>query len=379
MSKIVVAGANGYTGRLVAAELRTRGVSVQLAVRRPEAGQSLLTDLGHPPMFTTTTFEAHRGSSPVPGLAAGDVVINCIGPYALTGPGIIDSAIRGKAHYLDAAGESGFLREVFAGSHAAARAAGTVVAPGFGFESVPGHLAAARAVQAAGDSATGVEIFYSCDPRAASHGTVNSAVRATQEPAHRLTGGVLLSEELGARRRVWPIAGRRYHGVSIGTTEALALPRAFPRLREVSSYLGAPGGLGRVFSATARAGVSAARNELGRRLIDTLEERTRHRPASRSTRPARTVVAARASNSEGRPLQEVRFAGADPYALTAHLLACAGVALLSRPQLPSGVLGPLEVFDANELEGLLAQRRMCRLPCSVDDLAEPVLTHASRL
>jgi hypothetical protein len=97
----MIYGANGYTGHLVAAEARRRGLNPVLAGRRAGPIKKLAAELGLPMRVF--------GLDDAPALAAAiadmAVVANCAGPFAVTSAPMIDACLTSRAHYLDITGE----------------------------------------------------------------------------------------------------------------------------------------------------------------------------------------------------------------------------------------------------------------------------------
>src|SRR3546814_11217215 len=74
-----------------------------------------------------------------------DAVINCSGPFGDTAPPLIEATLQAGIAYLDVTAEPLVTMEVFASYADAARAAGVVVAPAFGFFCSLGDLPASAA------------------------------------------------------------------------------------------------------------------------------------------------------------------------------------------------------------------------------------------
>lgn len=131
-ASILVYGANGYTGQLVAREAKARGLEVILAGRNGTEVQAIADELG---------FEARIFGLDVPStidacLEGVSVVAHCAGPFARTATPMIDACMRTRVHYLDITGEL----EVFEAARARdeeARTAGITLLPGGGFDVVP--------------------------------------------------------------------------------------------------------------------------------------------------------------------------------------------------------------------------------------------------
>jgi short subunit dehydrogenase-like uncharacterized protein len=134
----MIYGANGYSGHLVAAEARRRGLNPVVAGRRAGPIENLAAELGLP-MRVFGLDDAPVAAAAIADIA---VVANCAGPFAATSAPMIDACLRSRAHYLDITGEI----EVFVAAqrrHADAQAAGIVICPGVGFDVIPTDCMAA--------------------------------------------------------------------------------------------------------------------------------------------------------------------------------------------------------------------------------------------
>lgn len=139
--KILLYGANGYTGALVARRAAARGVPLALilAGRRAEALAPLAAELG----FEQRAFALDRPDELDRALAGVKVVLSCAGPFTHTAKPLVDACLRAKAHYLDITGEVAVFQMLWA-RDAEARAAGVMLLPGAGFDVVPSDCLAAH-------------------------------------------------------------------------------------------------------------------------------------------------------------------------------------------------------------------------------------------
>jgi short subunit dehydrogenase-like uncharacterized protein len=128
----MIYGANGYTGRLVAAEAKRQGLNPVLAGRRAGPIENLATELGLP----ARVFDVDDPPSAIAALADMAVVANCAGPFATTSAPMIDACLNNQTHYLDITGEI----DVFLAAHrrhTEAKTTGIVICPGVGFDVIP--------------------------------------------------------------------------------------------------------------------------------------------------------------------------------------------------------------------------------------------------
>jgi short subunit dehydrogenase-like uncharacterized protein len=132
MSRILIYGANGYTGALIAEEAARRGLKPILGGRNRDALEELSRQL----KLTRRVFELRDGAEILRNLEGVNVVLNCAGPFAATTAPLLEGCIAQKVHYLDITGEIDVFEQCHH-EHSRARHAGIVVAPGVGFDVVP--------------------------------------------------------------------------------------------------------------------------------------------------------------------------------------------------------------------------------------------------
>ncbi len=138
-SGLIIYGANGYTGELIAREAVRRGWRPVLAGRNADAVNHLAQELG----LSARAFCLERPEAVDAGLAGMRVVLHCAGPFERTYRAMADGCLRARAHYLDITGEASVF-EALAARDAEARNAGIAFLPGVGFDVVPSDSLAAH-------------------------------------------------------------------------------------------------------------------------------------------------------------------------------------------------------------------------------------------
>ena len=367
MTRIVLFGATGYTGRLTAEALAASGAEPVLAGRDRARLQALAGRLGGLPVAEADTA---RPDSVRDLVGPGDVLVSTVGPFLTRGEPAVAAAVGAGAAYLDATGEPPFLRRVF--EHHGPRAAGRCgLVPAFGYDFVPGNLAAALALAEAGETAGQAGVATPSGPGAGpatrvsvgyfvtggggfSSGTMASGRGLLLEPAFAFRDGRLRRERTARRVRAFPIGGRQCLGVSYGGSEHYALPRIAPGLREVEVYLGWFGRRSRAVQAFSAVGAPLARlpgtRSLARMAGDRLARRTGQGPDETARRGSRSLVVAVAADDRGRELARAELRGPDPYTLTASLLAWGARRAAGHGLLATGALGPVDAFGLEALQ-----------------------------
>ncbi len=138
---IIVYGASGFTGRLVAEYLAARGIT-----RWAMGGRSLtkLTEvrdeMGLPAETPLVVANSDDPASLELMCARTRVVITTVGPYQLYGPQLVAACAKTGTDYVDLCGEPAWMREMIDAHDDAAKASGARIVFSCGFDSIPFDL-----------------------------------------------------------------------------------------------------------------------------------------------------------------------------------------------------------------------------------------------
>jgi short subunit dehydrogenase-like uncharacterized protein len=208
MNALMIYGANGYTGRLIAAEARRRGMDIVLAGRNAEAIRALGAELGAPARaFSLDDTAATRNA-----LAGISTVLHCAGPFSRTCAPMLEACLAVGVHYLDITGEI----EVFAHchrQHERAVAAGIVVLPGSGFDVVPTDGVAALLKQRLPDATHLVLAFDASG--GPSPGTAKTSVEGLAAGGRARIGGEVVRVPLAWKSRTFERDGQARTAMTI--------------------------------------------------------------------------------------------------------------------------------------------------------------------
>lgn len=142
MTRLMIYGATGYTGTLVAehmAEMTPRPLRPTLAGRDEDKVKALATRLEMPwRAFSLNDADVLRDR-----LQDVTAVLNLAGPFSQTADPLVTACIASSTHYVDITGEIAVFEHI-ASLDAAARRAGIVLLPGAGFDVVPSDCLAAH-------------------------------------------------------------------------------------------------------------------------------------------------------------------------------------------------------------------------------------------
>ncbi len=129
---ILLYGANGYTGTLIARMAGDYKVRPILAGRREETIKPLAEELGYD--YRVIDLKDPIALDKV--LSEVTLVLHAAGPFKHTAKPMIEACLRAGKHYLDITGEIG-VYEMAKTYHQQALAKGVMVMPGVGFDVVP--------------------------------------------------------------------------------------------------------------------------------------------------------------------------------------------------------------------------------------------------
>jgi len=368
-SRIVIFGATGYTGRLIAERLAAQGARPVLAGRDETRLGELAERLGG---LETVRADALRRNSVFEAVQPGDVLVSTVGPFAKYGDAAVRAAIAAPGSvYLDSTGEPVFIRHLFeelGGVGGPASRAGTTLMTAMGFDFVPGALAGALALREAGDRAVRVDVGYfslGMGPGGASAGTRESLVGVTLNDNHAFRDGRVRSVRPAERVRTFQVKGKARTAISVGGAEHYTLPPVHRGLLEVNVYIGWFGALAKPLQAGTLAGTVALKLPGVRSVLQAAGERLvslAGAPEAGTTPDTLSWIAAVACDAAGEPLAEVHLTGTDAYDFTASFLAWAAqrAAGGNRPSV-HGAVGPVEAFGLDALEQGCAAAGLTRL------------------
>ncbi|MQY23689.1 saccharopine dehydrogenase family protein [Nocardia macrotermitis] len=139
--RIAVYGASGFTGALVAAEARRRGIEPVLVGRDVVRLRKTSEDIGVPDAaLRIASLDEIQEMATI--FTECDAVVNCAGPFTRWGEPVLRAAITAGRHYVDTSGEQHHIHRTFDEFSSAAEQSGTTAVPGATDDGVPGDLIA---------------------------------------------------------------------------------------------------------------------------------------------------------------------------------------------------------------------------------------------
>ena len=242
---LLIYGANGYTGELIARAAAAQGLAPVLAGRSAAAVESLARELG----CESRVFGLDDPAAVSAGIRGSRVVLHCAGPFSATAKPMMAGCIAAGAHYTDITGEIEVFELGFR-QDAAARQAGIVVCPGVGFDVVPTDCVALTLKQRL-PGATHLALGF--DSRSGlSRGTASTSVEGLGHGSRVRENGVIRDIPLGSRTRradfgagekqaaaiPWGDVSTAYRTTGIPNIEVYVpvSPRALANLRRLARF-----------------------------------------------------------------------------------------------------------------------------------------------
>jgi short subunit dehydrogenase-like uncharacterized protein len=341
---LLVYGAYGFTGALVAREAALRGLPAVLAGRDEARLAPLARGLGLP----HRAFPLDDPGALARGLEGARAVLHCAGPFSRTAAPVADACLAAGVHYLDITGE-GAVFEAIAARGAAAERAGVTLLPGAGFDVVPSDCLAAHLVRRL-PGARSLSLAFS--GVRASRGTLRTALESAGEGARARRGGAL--ERIGYAERELDLGAgpRRCFAISWG--DLWTAPRS-TGLPDVTVYVAAPRAtrlLARLAEPFGPVLASEPVQAALRRAVDRLPEG----PTPEEQRTSRARLWGEVRDAQGRTAA-ARLETPEAYTLTARAaVACAARVLAGG--VPAGWQTPATAFGPDFVLGIPGVERV---------------------
>jgi short subunit dehydrogenase-like uncharacterized protein len=191
---IVVWGASGFTGRLVAEYLAGEYSTAEhlrwaLGGRDRDRLESVRSTLGVAPSDLPIVVADSFDSEAMLDLArCTRVVVTTVGPYAKYGSALVEACVDSGTHYCDLAGEVQWMRTMIDRFHSRAQGSGARIVHSCGFDSIPSDIGVwflqRKARELHGEPLSEVKLLVRVMKGGASGGTFASMMNALEE-SHR--------------------------------------------------------------------------------------------------------------------------------------------------------------------------------------------------
>ncbi|MBX9723143.1 MAG: saccharopine dehydrogenase NADP-binding domain-containing protein [Candidatus Obscuribacterales bacterium] len=339
---IGIIGATGFTGQLVAIELKSKGVDFFIAARNQSKLNQLSEKLGGVPMrlidvLDQTTYGALDGCT---------VIINCAGPFTDLGEPIVKEAISRKIHYLDLTGEQSFIKLVYDKYHEHAKKAGIALIPACAFEYAIGDCAGAQLYEAMPDCKN-MDVAYHIEGMYTSAGTRKSVIRAMAASAYSYKNGQFTEGLASTASRSSQFKDLNSSLMPFPAGEILMIPR-HTQVQNINTYMTVqmPSFLVPLIGLIAKPVLKFAAdyfvNAIGTS-SPSLEQRQS------------TTFQIKVVGDNLKSKLEIEISGSDPYLLTSVIIAGAADYLSKNAPANLGAISPAMISETNLIKELLVK------------------------
>lgn len=340
---MLIYGANGYTGELVAREAVRRSLAPTLAGRNALALATLARDLDLPyRAFSLNDPEKLQQTLREIGTRT---VLHCAGPFVRTSRPMVDACLAAGVSYLDITGEIAVFESVLR-RDAEARQAGVVLLPGIGFDVVPTDCMALELKELLPD-ATHLDLAFVAEGGGWSRGTLATMIDSLPHAGAMRRNGRIVPLPLAAESMEieLPVGRRTVMSIAWGDIATAFRTTAIPNIR---TFTGVPARTVRRLRRL-RPLLPLAGWKPVKRLLELWVRRTVTGPTAAQRREGRSWIWGSARNAAGDSVTR-SFATAEGYALTART-AVEGLRRVARGDVPPGAWTPARAFGAKFIAG----------------------------
>jgi short subunit dehydrogenase-like uncharacterized protein len=335
---LLIYGAYGYTGELIAREAVDRGLDVVVAGRNGTKTRGVGVPLG----VESRVFDAGSAAEHLDDV---DTLLNCAGPFVETYEPLVSACLETGTNYLDITGELPVF-EAIAERDRDAEKAGVALLPGVGFDVVPTDCLAGHLHDRL-QGATHLRVGFDA-PTTVSGGTVASVIEHARHGGTIRHDGALTDEPIAADSRTidfgngprnavrvpWGDVSTAYYSTGIENVEVYA---AMPETAATMVRLSAP--IRRLLAV-----------EPVKRAVQSIARRFASGPSEDERESGRAYVWGEVTDGD-RTLTS-RLVTPESYALTVDAATTAAERFETADDPPTGYQTPTTAFDPAFVLGL---------------------------
>lgn len=345
---VVLYGATGYTGQLIARELDEQAADFAIAGRSPGKLSDLAEELDTDPSTIEASVDDEEALTSM--AARAPVVCSAAGPFEDLGPPVIEACLRAGTDFLDITGEQTYLRWC-ADQDARVQRAGRTVVNAMGFDVVPSDMASVIASEGL-DMVDELELFIASNS-GRSAGTLRTMARAAgkgwryedgrfkRTPPGRYTKTVAFPTELGETKCLF-----------IPWGDVATAPRSTGARSVRTFFMGSEETVERMNRLWPLTFAASYVPFLGNVLERRAPEPGKGPDAERRERTWFNILGV--ARGTGGEEQRSLVTGGDPYDLTAAAAARGALAMARGEVDGEGVLTPTQAFGVQRLGKMLA-------------------------
>lgn len=345
---VVLYGATGYTGRLIAHELARDEARFAVAGRNADRLENLVRDLDADPDVIVASVDEPEALEAM--AERTHTLASAAGPFKRLGPPVLEAALEARTHFVDTTGEQGYLRWAYETHHETAREAGVSVVNACGFDVVPTDLAAYLAADAL-DEPDRVEIALYTNSRL-SDGTKRTMAASTGD-WWEYRDGTYKNAVPGryVRRFSFPDRAEPSTGVFIPWGDVATAHRS-TGAQHVRTFFILPEKQARRYQIFWPLQALLTKIPYLDRFLEARAPDEHGGPSPEARSQARFKILAEAETQTGEQARSL-VEGQDPYGLTAAATSRFAQALAHGEGPDPGVWTPVEAFDPPRLQKML--------------------------
>ena len=333
---MLIYGANGYTGELIAREAARRGLRPTLAGRNETAVATLARELSLP----CRAFDLAESSGLVAAIAGSQAVLHCAGPFVRTSRPMVEACLAAGVSYLDITGEIAVFESILPRDEEARRA-GVVLLPGIGFDVVPTDCLARQLYERLPD-ATHLDLAFVAEGGGVSRGTLATMIESLPHAGAMRRNGRIVPLPLAAETMEidLPVGRRTVMTIAWGDIATAYRTTGIPNIR---TFTGTPARTVRRLRRL-RPLLPVAGWKPVKRLLQLWVRQTVRGPDLAARTSGRTWIWGSVRNAQGETATE-SFSTASGYALTAET-AVEGALRVERGTVAAGAWTPARALGA---------------------------------
>ena len=344
--RVMIYGATGYTGRLIAAHAANSRCSPVVAGRTADRVRALAAEFGIPGR-TVALDETKRFDEALEDV---DVLVNAASPFAQTARPLIEACLRTRTHYLDVTGELPVFQDASRYDEPA-RKRGVMIMPGAGLGIVASDCLAAH-VAASIPKPKYLRIGL-LRPAMFSRGTFRSALGLSNSQVTIRRNGNLVSLPAARLQRAFD------YGEGMRESVAVSWPDVFTAyfstgIRNIETYLAADFA-SRAFYQFGSVMADTLRLAPVQRVLDVATRAWPEGPSAEQRQSDKCVIVAEAEDSWRRRVS-ARLETPDGYSFTAEATTAIARHILRGSFIP-GFHTPAQVYGADFVLTLKGTRR----------------------
>jgi short subunit dehydrogenase-like uncharacterized protein len=330
--QVLIYGASGYTGKLLAAALLKNGITPILAGR-----SNTIREIGQKLKCPVKIFDLSKQNDIVSNLEEVMLLVNLAGSFSHSQKPLIEACLLAKTHYIDIAGEVPEMETAFS-YDLQAQKAGILILAGAGFGVVPTDIAANLAKNQLPD-ANSLVIAYATEG-GASRGTLKTVLKdINKQGVIRKNGKLIAAMPASEQDYNFSFGKKQFKAVYNPWRADLFTAFISTNVSNISTYSVFPS----FVVSMMRGKLLWLRNLLLNHLINFLPEG----PSEKELLNGRTYIEVIATNLSGKTAK-VQIEGLEAYDFTTQILVQICKSILNR-QVVAGAKTPFQ-FEPKLLE-----------------------------